>query len=74
MEYLWQHRDRTVTYDELLSALYGDNKDDRGDPRSSLDKIVRRLRALLEPGLSGSRTYIDVQPGVGYVLRNIRIS
>lgn len=72
MDYLWQNRHRTIAYDELQEALYGDTLEDRGDPRSSVDKIVRRLRAVMEPGSSSSPTYITVQPGQGYVLNNFR--
>lgn len=74
MRYLWQNRWRTVTYEELQAELYHDDPPDRvrGDPRSSCDKIIRRLREALESGQTGSHTYIDVQPGTGYVLRNFR--
>jgi hypothetical protein len=72
MQYLWDHRHETVRYEDLLHALYGDGLMNRGDPRNSADKIVRRLRAILEPDKSGSNTYIRVQPGTGYELRNFR--
>jgi hypothetical protein len=72
MDYLWANRHRTIHYDELQQALYGNTIDERGDPRASCDKIVRRLRAILEPGQQQSQTYIAVQPGTGYVLRNYR--
>jgi hypothetical protein len=72
MDYLWRHRHETVHYDDLLQALYGDTLVERSDPRNSADKIVRRLRVLLEPGKPGSNTYIRVQPGTGYELRNFR--
>jgi len=72
MQYLWDHRHETVRYEDLMHALYGDNLADRGDPRNSTDKIVRRLRAILEPDKSGSNMYIRVQPGTGYELRNFR--
>jgi hypothetical protein len=72
MTYFWQHRHRAISYDELQQALYGDDLDDRLSPRSSCDKIVRRLRAVLEPGKASSQNYIAVQPGTGYTLRNCR--
>jgi hypothetical protein len=72
MEYLWEHRHETIRYDNLLHALYGDTLIERSDPRNSADKIVRRLREMLEPGKPGSNTYIRVQPGTGYELRNFR--
>jgi hypothetical protein len=72
MEYLWANRHRTVHYHELQQALYGDTLMERGDPRTSCDKIVRRLRLILEPGKQHSQTYIAVQPGTGYVLSNYR--
>lgn len=72
MRYLWQNRYKIVTYEELQSALYGDDLENRGDPRSSSDKLIRRLRAALEPGNPASSTYIEVKPGVGYVLRHFR--
>jgi hypothetical protein len=74
LSYLWRQRHRTITYEELQEELYSDDPPDRvrGDPRGSCDKIVRRLRSVLEDGQMGSHTYIDVQPGVGYVLRNTR--
>ncbi len=68
MEYLWNNRQRTVSYEELQQVLYGETLNQRGDPRSSLDKIIRRLREVLQPGQPGSSTYIAVQPGTGYVL------
>jgi hypothetical protein len=70
MEYLWNNRHRTVRYDELLEALYGDSLSDRGDPKNSCDKIIRRLREVLEPDQPSSPTYIRVQPGTGYELRH----
>ncbi len=72
MQYLWDHRHETVRYDDLMCALYGDDLAYRSDPRNSIDKIVRRLRAVLEPDQPGSNTYIRVQPGTGYELRNFR--
>lgn len=74
MEYLWDNRHRTVTYEELEAALYNDDLPgrQRGDPRSSCDKIIRRLRAILEPDKGSASSYIQVQPGTGYVLRNVR--
>jgi hypothetical protein len=72
LEYIWSRRHTKVSYDELLEELYGTTLDQRGDPRSSMEKLIRRLRGTLEPGNSGSRRYIDVQLGVGYVLRNYR--
>ena len=86
LTYLWQHRDRSVSYAELEEALYNESNDqddelnkkkkrgERGDPKSSREKLVRRLRELLEPDKPSSRYYIDIQPGVGYVLRNFRDS
>lgn len=71
-EFLWQRRDRRVTYDELLHELYGSSLDQRGDPRSSLEKLIRRLREVLEPGRPSSYNYIETQTGSGYVLRNFR--
>ncbi len=68
MQYLWNKRQRTVSYEELQQVLYGDTLAEREDPRSSLDKIIRRLRGVLQPGQPGSSTYIAVQPGTGYVL------
>jgi hypothetical protein len=72
MDYLWCHRYQTVAYEQLMEALYGATLDIRENPRSSCDKIVRRLRSVLEPGQESSPTYIEVQPGVGYALRNFR--
>lgn len=72
MDFLWYNRHRNISYAELQQALYGADLEDRGDPRNSCDKIIRRLRDKLEPGHPGSRTYIDVQSGYGYVLRNFR--
>lgn len=68
MQHLWDNRERTVSYEELQQVLYGDTLAEREDPRSSLDKIIRRLREVLQPGQPGSSTYIAVQPGTGYVL------
>lgn len=74
LAYLWANRSRVVRYEELQEALYSGDLEERGDPRSSVDKLVRRLRDVLEPGKPSSRTYIDVHPGIGYVLRNYRDS
>jgi hypothetical protein len=70
MEYLWSNRHRTVRYEELLEALYGESLSDRGDPKNSCDNIIRRLREVLEPDQPSSPTYIRVQPGTGYELRH----
>lgn len=72
LDCLWANRDRAVTYEELLDALYGDdaNFSRRADPRDSLRKLVVRLRELLEPDRKNAYTYIDQVPGMGYVLRN----
>jgi DNA-binding winged helix-turn-helix (wHTH) protein len=67
--YLWEHRHRTVEYAELVEELYGNDLQDRADPWESCDKIIQRLRKLLEPDQSGS-SYIEKQPGIGFVLRN----
>jgi hypothetical protein len=72
MEHLWNNRHRTVRYDELLEALYGESLSNRGDPKNSCDKIIRRLREVLEPDQPSSPTYIRVQPGTGYELRHFR--
>jgi hypothetical protein len=72
MEYLWNNRHRTVRYDELLEALYGESLPERGDPKNSCDKNIRRLREVLEPDQPSSPTYIRVQPGTGYELRHFR--
>ncbi len=68
MQCLWDNRQRTVSYEELQQVLYGDTLAEREDPRGSLNKIIRRLREILQPGQPGSSTYIAVQPGTGYVL------
>lgn len=74
MDCLWTHRHHTVTYEEMANALYYDDekRSERVDEKGSLDKIVRRLRKVLEEDKPSSHTYIDVQPGTGYVLRNFR--
>jgi DNA-binding winged helix-turn-helix (wHTH) protein len=69
LTYLWDHRSRTVEYSELVEQLYGSDLQGRADPWESCDKIVQRLRKLLEPGQTGS-SYIEKQPGIGFVLRN----
>jgi hypothetical protein len=70
LECLWSYRHSHVSYEDLQHALYGDSIAKRGDPQSSCEKLVRRLREYLEPGKPGSRLYIDVQAGFGFVLRN----
>lgn len=72
MQLLWEQRLSTVSYEAFQDALYGATLDVRGDPRSSLDKLVRRLRERIEPGKPSSHTYIAVQSGIGYMLRNVR--
>jgi hypothetical protein len=71
-EYLWNQRHQRVGYQELLDELYGSSLEQRGDPRSSLEKLIRRLRETLEPGRPSSQRYIETQTGSGYVLRNFR--
>jgi DNA-binding winged helix-turn-helix (wHTH) protein len=71
MDYLWQNRDRVVRHEELFEVLYGDDLSQRADPGGSCDKLIQRLRKALEPDQHGS-SYIETQPGVGYVLRNYR--
>jgi Transcriptional regulatory protein, C terminal len=70
LHYLWLHRGKVIPYEELDQALYGEKLAEYGDPRSSRTKIVQRLRRALEPEKQNSHTYIDVQHGIGYVLRN----
>jgi len=71
LEYLWSHRERRVDYDELLVALYGKDWVRRGDPQGSMEKLVQRLREVLEgKGRSASHTYIKTVAGVGYLLQN----
>jgi len=72
LDYLWQHRHQRVSYDELFQELYGNNLDKRADPKESIDKLARRLRRQLEPDNPASQTYIELQSGSGYVLRNFR--
>lgn len=72
LDYLWQHRDRSVTYDELQKVLYSEDFELRGDPRGSLEKLVRRLRQAIEPNEKNSHHYIENQAGIGFVLRNYR--
>ncbi len=72
LDILWHNRARHVSYEELQQALYGASLVRRGDPKSSCEKLVRRLRERLEPGQPSSRRYVDVQAGYGYVLRNVR--
>lgn len=72
LEYLWNNRHRSIRYEELLDVLYGNDLQERGDPRSSLDKLIRRLRGVLEPDGQSSHTYIEVRAGTGYVLRHFR--
>lgn len=71
MEFLWQNRNRTITRDELIEALYSDTSD-RGDPQNSMYKIVRQLQKKLCVGEADEHTYIRGQRGVGYVLCNYR--
>jgi hypothetical protein len=72
IQYLWQNRNRVVSYEELFIALWG--KDEQAwpaSPKNSCNKHVQALRKLIEPGHSDSNTYIAVKRGIGYVLRNI---
>lgn len=72
IRFLWNNRNLLVTYDQMMHELYSDTLEERENPRSSCDKVVQRLRKVIEPGKPASRTYIDVRPGTGYVLRNVR--
>jgi len=72
LAYLWLHRHRNISYEDLQNELYGESVEERGDPRSSCEKLVRRLREYLEKGRPSSHNYIDIQAGFGYVLRNFR--
>jgi DNA-binding response OmpR family regulator len=70
MGYLWEHRTRLVRYEELETAVYGNNLSEREDPRGSLRRLVGRLRSKFQDGQTASRDYIDVRDGVGYQLKN----
>lgn len=70
LEYLWAHRQRRVTFDELIDALYGSTVGERGDPQGSVVKLVRRLQAALNPDGRTGHIYIKLQAGRGYVLQN----
>jgi hypothetical protein len=73
MALLWEHRGGIIPYDQFEGVLYGADMDLRGDPKSSREKLIRRLRSRIEahnPNATASRTYIDVIDGVGYALRN----
>ncbi len=72
MDVLWQNRRKTVTYDELIEALYGSDPGDGGDPKDRMYKAVRSLRKKLCIGDADMDTYIRVQSGIGYVLCNYR--
>jgi DNA-binding response OmpR family regulator len=73
LDYLWNHRDRFISYDEFLEMLYGDSLPTRADPIASSDKIIKRLRKHLEGKTNGSsHRYIEIQTGKGYLLRNFR--
>lgn len=75
MAYMWQHRHQIIHYQQLQQAIYGNSLPERGDARSSCDKLIRRLRARIEPeNPDGERshTYIAVQPGAGYTLSNFQ--
>lgn len=74
LSYLWQNRERVVEYDELVNALYSSGRSsvDRVNPKQSLTKIIQQLRTYLNPSEGNIRTYIDVQSGIGYILRNFR--
>lgn len=69
MDYLWHNRQRVVRYDELCTELYGADLSGRADPEGSCDKLIQRLRKALEPSRQRS-SYIETQPGAGYVVRN----
>ena len=74
LEILWMRRHEMVRYDDLIDLLYRDDLNERGDPRGSLDKLIQRLRLLLEQGSSSSNTYIKTVKGTGYRLENFRES
>lgn len=66
LEYLWQHRRRYVTRDELAAAFYT-----RDQQPESIQRVITRLRALIEPDTKNSKHYIDFVEGLGYRLVNI---
>lgn len=70
--HLWHQRHTSVSYEELQKELYSSSLEERADPGSSMRKLIARARETLEPRQPGSRQYIDVQDGIGYVLRNFR--
>jgi hypothetical protein len=73
LKHLWENRHRTVPYEELYDVLWSSEElAELSNPRDNCIKHTRRLRELIEPGQSGSTNYIDVQRGIGYVLRNTR--
>lgn len=71
IDYLWRNRDHVIRYEDIFQELYGDDLSRRADPWGSCDKLIQRLRKKLEPD-SVRSSYIEMQSGVGYVLRNYR--
>jgi DNA-binding response OmpR family regulator len=61
---LLRHRDRVLTYDHLLTAVWGPGYDDT----RTVHVHVSNLRRKIE-GIDGSRRLLQAVPGVGYRLK-----
>ncbi|NTU79861.1 MAG: helix-turn-helix domain-containing protein, partial [Chloroflexales bacterium] len=72
LEILWENRSQLVRYEHMVEQLYGTDWDRRSDARASLEKLIQRLRTMLEPNSNSSNTYIKTIKGTGYVLDNYR--
>lgn len=72
MNIIWQNRDKTISYDTLIEALYGQDADlnSGGSLKDRLYKAMRSLRQKLCFGNADMNSYIYPQAGIGYVLQN----
>jgi len=64
MKYLWQHRNKTVTRDELLTQVWG--YDDSISTRT-VDNFILKLRQKIEEDPAAPRHIITIH-GIGYKL------
>jgi DNA-binding response OmpR family regulator len=64
MKYLWQHRNKTVTREELLTQVWGY---DESMSTRTVDNFILKLRQKIEDDPANPRYIITIH-GIGYKL------
>jgi DNA-binding response OmpR family regulator len=67
MIYLIQNKEKLCSKDEIINAVWGDQKSQEGVTDQALDQIFYRLRKKIEKDPSNPR-YIHTVKGKGYKL------